>query len=70
MKLTRVVLAGVDTTLLHADRLIVGNAGNLQQLLDNLNQTSRNLKELSGAIKDNPFLLIRAMPRKERKLAR
>ena len=70
MKLTRVVLAGVDTTLLHADRLIVGNAGNLQQLLDNLNQTSRNLRELSGAIKDNPFLLIRAMPRKERKLAR
>ncbi len=70
MKLTRVVLAGVDTTLMHADRLIVGNAGNFQQLLDNLNQTSRNLRELSGAIKDNPFLLFRVMPTKERKLAR
>jgi len=66
----RIALAGVDTTLMNVDRLVLGNFSNLHQLLDNLNETSRNLKELSHTVKDNPFLLIRAIPKEERKLAR
>ena len=70
MRQARMALAGMDTTLMNVDRLVLGSAVDLQQLLDNLNQTSRNLQALSNTIKDNPFLLIRAFPKEERKLAR
>lgn len=70
MRQARTALAGMDTTLMNVDRLVVGRAGDLRQLLDNLNETSRNLKDISNTIKDNPFLLIRAFPKEERRLAR
>ncbi|MEA2062204.1 MAG: MlaD family protein [Gemmatimonadota bacterium] len=64
----RATLAGMDTSLANMDRFMLGNAGEIRLLLDNLSQTSQNLKELSQAVKDNPFLLIRAIPRQERVL--
>ena len=70
VKQARVALAGVDTTLMNMDRVILGNFDQFQRVLDNLDKTSRNLKELSSTIKDNPFLLIRAIPKEERKSAR
>jgi len=61
-------MAEIDRTVEDMDQLLQNNAGSLIQILDNLNHVSENLKELSSTVKDNPFLLIRAIPRKERRM--
>jgi phospholipid/cholesterol/gamma-HCH transport system substrate-binding protein len=63
-------LARIDSTVENVDRIVADNSSNLSRFLDNLNQTSQNLKVLTSLVKDNPFLLIRAFPKKERKLSR
>ncbi|HUU27241.1 MAG TPA: MlaD family protein [archaeon] len=63
-------LAGIDSTVEDVDRLVLNNAGNLMQILDNVNQASRNLSELTSQVKENPFLLIRAFPKKERRISK
>ena len=63
-------LSGIDSTVENVDWLVQNNAGSLRRMLDNMNRTSENLKELSNTVKENPFLLIRAVARKERKLER
>ncbi|MFH1069394.1 MAG: MlaD family protein [Candidatus Glassbacteria bacterium] len=61
-------LAQIDTTIDHVDRMLLSNSSNIRVILDNLNTTSENLKEFSNTVKENPFLLFRAIPRQERKL--
>ena len=61
-------MAEIDSTVEDVDQLLQNNAGSLMRILDNLNHVSENLKELSKTVKDNPFLLIRAIPRKERRM--
>ncbi|RKY23680.1 MAG: hypothetical protein DRP79_08820 [Planctomycetota bacterium] len=61
-------MAGIHTTAENVDHLVLSNAGNLMRILDNLSRVTENLKEFSNTIKDNPFLLIRAISRKKRKL--
>jgi len=61
-------MAGIDSTVEDLDQLVVNNAKSLTRLVDNLNRTSENLKELSNTVKENPFLLIRVIPRRERKM--
>jgi phospholipid/cholesterol/gamma-HCH transport system substrate-binding protein len=63
-------LAQIDSTVENVDRVVADNSSNLSRFLDNLNQTSQNLKVLTSQVKDNPFLLIRAFPKQERKLGR
>ncbi|MCE5271991.1 MlaD family protein [bacterium] len=61
-------LARIDTTAQGANALLTTNSGSLTQALENIRQASYDLHLLSDAVKDNPFLLIRAIPKKERKL--
>ena len=63
-------LSGIDSTVENVDWMVQNNAGNLGQLLYNMNRVSENLQEFSNTVKENPFLLIRAVARKERKLER
>jgi len=63
-----ITMAEIDSTVEDVDQLLQNNAGSLMQILDNLNHVSENLKELSSTVKDNPFLLIRAIPREERRM--
>ncbi len=61
-------LARIDTTAQGANALLEINSGHLTEALENIRQASYDLHLLSDAVKDNPFLLIRAIPKKERKL--
>ena len=61
-------MAEIDSTVEDVDQLLQNNAGSLMRILDNLNHVSENLKELSNTVKDNPFLLIRVIPREERRM--
>lgn len=61
-------MALIDTTIDHVDRMLLINANNFRRILDNLNFATENLKEFSTTVKENPFLLIRAIPRQQRKL--
>lgn len=64
----RRTMAEIDSVMGTVNHVVLDNATDLSRLIDNLNQTSENLKELSGIVKDNPFLLIRAIPREQRRL--
>ena len=61
-------LAHIDTTATGVDQLMEANSDRISEVLENINAASHNLRQLSNVVKDNPFLLIRAFPRKERKL--
>jgi phospholipid/cholesterol/gamma-HCH transport system substrate-binding protein len=61
-------MADIDTTVNNVDLMVTGNSAKMTEVLNNLYQISVNLKDLSSTIRDNPFLLIRAIPKKERKL--
>ena len=63
-----VTMAEIDSTVEDVDLLLKNNAGSLTKIFDNLNRVTENLKELSNTIKDNPFLMFRAIPRQERKI--
>jgi len=63
-----VTMAEIDSTVEDVDLLMQNNAGSVARIFDNLNRVSENLKELSNTIKDNPFLMFRAIPRQERKI--
>lgn len=61
-------LAHIDTAARDAGHLLNSNSDKLLDVLENLDQASRNLRLLTGTVSDNPFLLFRAIPRQERKL--
>lgn len=61
-------LARIDTTAQGANLILEGNSARMTEALENVEEASYNLRLLSDAVKDNPFLLIRAIPKKERKL--
>ena len=61
-------MAEIDSTVQDMDQLLQNNAGSLVRIFDNLSHVSENLKELSNTVKENPFLLIRAIPRQERRM--
>ena len=61
-------LAQIDTTVAGVDRLLDNNTTNLNGILGDMEHASQNLKVLTDRVKDNPFLLIRAIPREERQL--
>ena len=63
-----VTLAGIDTTVAGVETLLNTNAASLSGIVADMERTSANLKVMTDDIKDNPFLLIRAMPKKERPL--
>jgi phospholipid/cholesterol/gamma-HCH transport system substrate-binding protein len=63
-----VTLAGIDTTVSGVEKLIENNSSSLNGIIHDMERTSENLKIMSGQVKDNPFLLIRAIPKKERAL--
>lgn len=63
-------LAHIDTTARDAGHLMNSNSDKLFEVLENLDQASRNLHLLTSTVRDNPFLLFRAIPRQERKLPR
>ena len=64
----RVTLADIDTTVVDVNTFFKQNSNDLIKLLENLSVISENIKVLSATIKDNPYLLIRSVPREERKL--
>ena len=64
----RVTLADIDTTVVDVNSFFRQNSNELLKLLDNLGVISENIKVMSATIKDNPYLLIRSVPREERKL--
>lgn len=61
-------LARIDTTAQGANLMLDANSARMTEALENVEEASYNLRLLSDAVKDNPFLLIRAIPKKERKL--
>jgi phospholipid/cholesterol/gamma-HCH transport system substrate-binding protein len=63
-----ITLAGIDTTVSGVEKLLDNNASGLSGIIQDMERTSTNLKIMSGQIRDNPFTLIRAMPKPERKL--
>ncbi|MBW7997253.1 MAG: MCE family protein [Candidatus Glassbacteria bacterium] len=63
-----ITLAGIDTTVSGVESIINNNASSLNGILSDMEHTSENLKIMTDQIKDNPFLLIRSFPRKERGL--
>ncbi len=63
-----VTLAGIDTTVSGVEKLIENNSSSLNEIIHDMERTSENLKIMSDQVKDNPFLLIRAMPKEERSL--
>jgi phospholipid/cholesterol/gamma-HCH transport system substrate-binding protein len=63
-----ITLAGIDTTVSGVQLLLNHNAASLNGIIQDMEQTSVNLKVMTDQIKDNPFTLIRAFPRPERQL--
>ena len=63
-----VTLAGIDTTVSGVEKLLNNNASSLSGIINDMEHTSSNLKIMSNQLKDNPFTLIRAMPKPERQL--
>jgi phospholipid/cholesterol/gamma-HCH transport system substrate-binding protein len=61
-------LAAIDTTVYSAEKLLENNSSSLNGIIHDMERTSENLKIMSDQVKDNPFLLIRAIPKKERAL--
>ncbi len=61
-------LAGIDTTVSGVEKMIENNASSLNEIIHDMERTSENLKIMSDQVKDNPFLLIRSIPKEERPL--
>lgn len=54
----------LDQTLHHTSGILIENRRNLLELIQNLNESSRNLKAITGDLKRNPWKLIRKSPEK------
>ncbi len=61
-------LAGIDTTVAGVEKLIENNSSSLNAIIHDMERTSENLKIMSDQVRDNPFLLIRTIPKEERSL--
>lgn len=57
-----------SATMGSVDRVVLDNAGELEAILGNLRQATRNIEQLTSTVRENPFLLIRAIPKEQRKL--
>jgi phospholipid/cholesterol/gamma-HCH transport system substrate-binding protein len=54
----------LDQTLHQTSGILVENRRNLLELIQNLNESSRNLKSITGDLKRNPWKLVRKSPEK------
>ncbi|GJL78691.1 MAG: hypothetical protein NPINA01_16800 [Nitrospinaceae bacterium] len=57
--------ASLDQTLHQTSGILVENRRNLLELIQNLNESSRNLKDITGDLKRNPWKLVRKSPEKD-----
>jgi len=62
------LIGRLQETMGNVDQMIITQNGNYEEIMENLNRTSRNLDEFTRTIKERPWSLIRKSAPKEREI--
>ena len=65
---SRKMIKEFQTTMENVNRMLISQNGNYDEIMKNLNRTTRNLDEFTRLIKERPWSLIRKSPPNEREI--
>ena len=65
---SRKMIKEFQTTMENVNRMLISQNGNYDEIMKNLNRTTRNLDEFTRIIKERPWSLIRKSPPNEREI--